>query len=95
LPRHALHSQTSTIGALVSWGNTVNRTERTEPARAASPSSNKYWLDRLDPDRFADATDQQKLDAANAMRRAYYQRLAYASAKARSRKAAAPPRDAA
>jgi hypothetical protein len=82
--------QAGRIGALDSWARTPNRALRTAPARAAGPSKVNYWIDKLDPDLFADATDQQKLDAADAMRRAYYQRLAFASAKAR-RKSASPP----
>lgn len=71
------------IGALESWARTPDRSARTRPARSKSPSSIEYWLDQLDPDRFVDATDQQKLDAADAARRAYFQRLAAKSVAAR------------
>jgi hypothetical protein len=77
------------IGGLESWSRTPDRAVRTAPARAAGPSSVDYWVAKLDPELFADATDKQKLDAADAMRRAFYTRLAFASAKAR-KKAAAP-----
>lgn len=72
-------------GALKSWGNTPDRTARTRPARAKSPGGIDYWLAKLDVDRFADATDQQQLDAADAMRRAHFAHLAMKSAKARRR----------
>ena len=71
-------------GALKSWGQTVDRTARTAPARRRSPSHVDYWLDKLDPERFANATDSQRLDAAEALRKAYFQGLALKSAKARS-----------
>lgn len=70
-------------GGLKSWGNTRDRAERTEPARNAAPSSVQWHLDRLDPERFANATDEQKLAAAEAARRAYFAGLAMKSAKAR------------
>lgn len=73
------------VGALESWARTVDRSARTRAARAASPSSVDYWLTKLDAEKFATATDQQKLDAADAMRRAHFQRMALASAKARRR----------
>jgi hypothetical protein len=38
---------------------------------------------KLDPERFANATQQQRLDAADSMRRAHFARLAMRSAKAR------------
>jgi hypothetical protein len=72
-------------GALRSWANTADRSARTRAARRNSPSSDEYWLARLDPERFANATDSQKLDAATAARRAYYAELAMKSAAARRR----------
>lgn len=77
------HTLASRYGALKSWGQTPDRTARTAPARRSSPGSIDYWLDRLDPERFAEASDQQRLDAADAMRRAYFQGLALKSARAR------------
>jgi hypothetical protein len=62
---------------------------RTAPARSAGPGDVSYWLPKLDPDRFANATEQQKLDAADAMRRAHFARLAMKSAKARKAAATA------
>lgn len=73
-------------GALRSWGNTPDRTVRTAPARQAAPSSVDYWLNRLDPERFAAATDQQKLDAAEALRKAYFVGLARKSKSSRARR---------
>lgn len=71
------------IGGLQSWANTPDRTIRTTKPRDAGPGSLAYHLARLDPVRFADATDEQKLAAAGAAKRAFYARLALASAKAR------------
>lgn len=78
------------IGGLESWSRTVDRTERTAPARAKSPSVTEYYLDKLDPELFKDATDEQRWQAAEAMRRAYFARLAMRSAQARRRPKDAP-----
>ncbi len=80
-----LRQQIGRVGALESWANTIDRPARTRAARNNSPSSTEYWLNKLDPERFADASEQQKLDAADAARRAYFARLALKSAKARRR----------
>src|SRR5262245_41695814 len=78
--------QIGRYAAAVSWSRTADRSARTRPARENAPGGIDYHLERLDPDRFADATEGQKLAAAEAARRAYFQRLALASAKARSRR---------
>jgi hypothetical protein len=75
----------SRYGALKSWSNTPDRSARTRPARSKSPGSIEYHLERLDPERFADATDEQKLAAAEAGRRAYFAELAMKSVAARRR----------
>jgi hypothetical protein len=75
------------IGALESWARTVDRAARTAKARRAGPGGIDYFLDQLDPERFATASDQQKLDAADALRRAYFARLALRSAQVRSKRA--------
>ena len=69
----------------MSWANTPDRAARTANARRNGPGSIEYHMVRLDPVRFADASEQQRLDAADAMRRAYFARLALASAKSRQR----------
>ena len=69
-------------GGLKSWANTPDRSARTRPARAKSPSSIEYHLERLGP-QFADATDDQRLAAAEAAKKAYYSELALKSARAR------------
>ena len=56
------------FGAHLSWAKTVDRSARTRPARRNSPSSIEYHLDRL-PDPFADATDQQRTQAAEAAKK--------------------------
>ena len=82
-------------GALVSWAATPNRTARTAPARRNSPSSLTYWLDKLDPERFANATEAQRLAAADAARRAHFVDMARRSAAARRRGVIADAPDAA
>ena len=78
--------QRGQLGGLTSWANTVDRTARTERARAAGPSSLEYHLKRLDADRFANATEAQRIAAAEAARRAYFARLALQSAASRRRR---------
>ena len=73
------------IGAYRSWANTPDRSARTEPARRSSPAGIDYHLARLDPDRFADASDDQRLAAAEAARRAHFAELTLKSARARRR----------
>jgi hypothetical protein len=84
-PVASSRQQTGRLGGLIKWSRTADRTEATATARAAGPGDVNYWLARLDPERFADATDQQRLDAADALRRAHFVRLAMASAKARKK----------
>ena len=76
--------QIGRYGGLISWANTADRTARTAPGRRAGPGSNDYWLARLDPDKFADATDEQKLAAAEAAKAAYFSKLALKSARSRA-----------
>lgn len=78
--------QSGRYGGLKSWANTTDRTARTAKARRNGPSQLEWHLDRLDPERFADATDAQRLAAAEAARRAYYARLSMRSAETRRRK---------
>jgi len=73
-------------GALLSWANTPDRTARTRRAREVGPNSIGYWLNRLDPERFADATEKQKLAAADAAKSAHYAEMAMKSAAARRRR---------
>ena len=61
------------IGGLISWGNTKNRTARTQPAR-----------DKFEQ-RFLDEADGDPIRAA-AYRKAYFRQLALASSKARARR---------
>lgn len=73
------------IGALQSWANTVDRSARTARGRANSPSSLDWHLKRL-PEKFQDATEEQRLAAADAARKLYFARLSQRSAAARSRR---------
>jgi len=81
----AIHRAAGRVGGLTSWANTPDRSARTAPARRTAPGEVDYWLARLDPERFADATDEQRLAAAEAARRAYFARLSLRSAAARRR----------
>jgi hypothetical protein len=72
-------------GGLKSWGNTPDRSARTANGRRNGPGAVEWHLDRLDPERFKDASDAQRFAAAEAARRAYFAELAMRSARARSR----------
>lgn len=82
------HQLASRYGALKSWANTPDRSARTRPARTNSPSSVDYWLARQDPDRFANASQADRLAAAEMARKAYFAGLAMKSAAARKKGAA-------
>lgn len=79
----SIHQLNGRIGAFTSWANTVDRSARTAPARKASPASLDYWLERLDPERFADASDDARIAAAEAARAAHFAAMAKRSADAR------------
>lgn len=70
-------------GGLKSWANTPDRTARTAAGRRAGPSQLEWHLARLDPERFAGASDEQRFAAADAARRAYFAQLGLKSAAAR------------
>lgn len=80
------HAERGRLGAFRSWANTPDRTARTRKARAKSPSSDHYWLERLDPERFSGATDEQRLAAAQMARRAYFAELSIKAQAARRAK---------
>jgi hypothetical protein len=86
---HAHHQRDRVIagryGAQLSWSRTADRTARTANARRHAPGSIEYHLERLDPQIFASATDEQRLAAAEAARKAYFVRLAMKSAQSRRR----------
>ena len=56
-------------------------------ARNAGPGYIDYWLKRLDSERFAEATDQQRLDAADCLGARHYLKMAMKSAKSPRKKA--------
>lgn len=66
-----------------SWAETADRTARTAPARKVGPGDLEWHVARLDAERFADATEEQKLKAAEAAKRAWFAKLAIESHKAR------------
>lgn len=73
----------SSYGAHKSWAQTPDRSARTRKARANGPSDLPWHVARLDPERFANATEAQKLAAAEAARKAYFAELGLKSAAAR------------
>lgn len=78
--------QIGRYGAHKSWAQTKDRTARTSAGRRAGPNGLDWHLARLDPVVFADATDAQRLAAAEAARHAFYAEMAMRSARVRSRK---------
>lgn len=84
MPEHeSLRQKYGRIGALNSWANTPDRSARTRNGRAKSPASIEWHEARLDPERFADASDADRRKAAESARKAYYSELAMKSAAAR------------
>lgn len=81
-------SLASSIGAHESWARTADRSARTAPARRSGPQSLAWHLDRLHPS-FQGRPETERLAAADSARRAYFARLALASAKARRKGGAA------
>lgn len=73
------------LGAHVSWANTTDRASRTAPAR-------KAFIERFEREireQFPDLNDAEIALRAEHAKKAYYLRLALASAKSRKAKAAA------
>ena len=86
MSQHETHRQTiGRFGGHKSWANTPDRTARTLNGRKAGPSGLDWHIARLDPEKFADATREQREAAAEAARSAYYTELAMRSAIARRR----------
>lgn len=69
------------IAAYESWAMTPDRSARTAPAREAAL---RRFEDQVDPDRTL--PDAERARRAESARRAYFTRLAFASAKARRAK---------
>lgn len=85
MPTHPNKITGGRVGGHKSWANTVDRSARTQRVRDAGPGNIDYWLARLDPNKFADATDAQRLAAAQSLKKAHYAELAMKSAQARAR----------
>jgi hypothetical protein len=58
--------------------------EATAAARAASPSSDEYWLAKVDPDRRL--SRRERIKRARAGKRAHFTRMALRSKKARAKR---------
>lgn len=75
-----------------SWANTLDRTSRTAPGRAAGPGNLEWYYDDhpdagiigVDPERKLDEHTRNRL--AESKRKAYYARLALKSAQSRARR---------
>lgn len=74
-------SQRARIAAHTRWSKTLDATEATRPARE---EFDRRFYDEVDPKRELDPATRERL--ANSARKAYFTRLAYKSARARSRK---------
>lgn len=72
------------IAAHTRWSREDGR-EGTAKARAAGPGSVAYWEAKVDPD--GRLAEPERLRRAESARKAHYQRLALASARARKRTA--------
>ena len=72
----------ASLAAHTSWANTVDPASRTAKARAAANGRFEKEARELHPT----ATDEQIARVAEHLRKAYFQRLALASAKARRAK---------
>lgn len=83
-PFHVLMGQ---VGGNLSWARTADRSARTAPARAASPSDILYWLKKLGPE-MDGASEETRIKAARNLQVAYFARLSLSAAQARRRKAA-------
>lgn len=81
-----MRRQYGRLGADISWARTPVRSERTAPARAASPASLDYHLDRV-PEEVTDP--EERLKAAVSARSAYYRRISMKGVAARRAKKAA------
>ena len=75
------------IGAQESWAQTADRSARTAPARACSPSDVEWHARRLDPDGRLEPGERNR--RAEHARKAYFLRLALKSAQARRKASAA------
>lgn len=64
----------------------VDSAEHTKAARKAGPGSVAYWFSKVDPDGSLPVPERTR--RAEAARKAYFTKLALASSRARSRKAA-------
>lgn len=89
MPEVPSFAERGRLGAYRSWANTPDRTARTRNGRASSPGSIEYWIARLDPAKFAGATDAQKVAAAEMAKKAYFAELGLKAKAAKQAKAAA------
>ena len=82
------HKAAGSLGAHISWANTVDRAARTRAARRKSPASVDYWLERQSAQLQARPMSE-RIKAAENAKAAHFKTLGQRSAAARrSRKAA-------
>ncbi|WP_082951848.1 hypothetical protein [Mycobacterium sp. 852002-51057_SCH5723018] len=78
---------TGSLGGHTSWARTKDRSARTAPGRAASPPSDSYWEQQVDP--AGEMSDSDRRKAAQNAKKAHYQRMAWKSAQVRQARKAA------
>jgi hypothetical protein len=78
-------STRASLAANTSWGNTADRSARTQPARDALFAK---FCDQVDPDGVL--PKDERIRRAEYLRKAHMQRMSLAAAKARRLRAAAP-----
>jgi hypothetical protein len=75
----------ASIAVHESWARTEDPTARTAHARAKSPGQLEYFERKVDPDGTMPEAERRR--RAEHLRKAHFQRMALASARARRRKA--------
>ncbi|MFI6813734.1 hypothetical protein ACIBG7_15040 [Nonomuraea sp. NPDC050328] len=76
------------IASDISWARTANRSERTEPARRASPMHIDYWVAKVRAEGVVREQDVQA--AAESYYRAHMRRMSLKAADARRRRSQKP-----
>jgi hypothetical protein len=76
------------LGGHISWARTADRSARTQPARAKSPASVDYWLERQ-TDELKRRPIAERVKAAENAKAAHYKIMALRSLEARRRNKAA------
>ncbi|MFI7644270.1 hypothetical protein [Nonomuraea sp. NPDC049400] len=84
-PKSAYISKVRSIAANKSWARTPNRSERTEAARKASPTSLAYWITKIRKE--GKVREEDVLAAAQNAHRAHMSEMSLKAVAARRAKA--------